>query len=292
MAWAIALAIPIVLMSVWSWLTRALELFPGMADKEPFSAIESAFRRWFLGWTVVACFIGLSLGEYNFWLHLQPYYTITALDSYPAVDPNAIAGSQYLDAGRVWFKKGSRLDVSKAWSYTHGKQYCVVPVTLDVERDDTPHYDFWAVGTNCCSDESGRRIGGKARWRCGSPNQVSNAGLRVMHEDTGEIYFRKAAEQAKASLGFHHQPPFGALEPGHELFFYWLDDPTAEVNSWHKAGLNFFGDAMLIMFALQFFGVTTGALYADRWRSNRQGELRRQWEKSINNNPRAHAIEC
>merc|ERR1719359_1606654 len=76
---------------------------------------------------VFAWLSGLVVGMVNFKTNMQPYYDILSLNYYPSVDPST-SGESTIDAGRLLFVDGSKLDFSKAMGVRVAKTYCVVPV--------------------------------------------------------------------------------------------------------------------------------------------------------------------
>lgn len=83
-----------------------------------------------------------------------------------------------------------------------------------------PIYDFWAVGTNCCS-------GHAADFRCGEFNSVSaHGGLRLMRDDL-RGYFKLAVEEASAAYN---------IRANHPIFIYWMTFPENEIKSYHDDG--------------------------------------------------------
>jgi len=161
---------------------------------------------------------GMIVGDLNFWYHMQPVYDIENLNVYPSVNPAKERGGQLMDGGRMFFTDGSRLDFEKSMSFRNYDQYCVVPITHGTAKLSS--YDFWAVGLNCCK-------GMAAEFRCGEfNNPKARSGLRLMR-DTQRPFFRLAVQQAEAAYGISAQ---------HPLFFYWMEDPTAEVKSYRDDG--------------------------------------------------------
>merc|ERR1719499_1922951 len=67
-------------------------------------------------------------GDMNFWFHMQPFYDIENLNTYPSVNPAREKGQQLMDAGRVYFSDGTGLDMKKAMGFKNLDRYCVVPI--------------------------------------------------------------------------------------------------------------------------------------------------------------------
>lgn len=191
----------------------------------------------FLGWA-----LGLLLGSVNFRGNMQRYYDVTNLNTYPGVDPAKTHGQQLLDAGRVIFTRSSTPDVMRSASFKNVDTYCVAPITST--QDKLASYDFWAVGTNCCSSS-------QLDFHCwGSGNQRAHAGMRMMDGNKWE-YFRLAVQQAEAEHKIRTTMP---------LFFHWVEDPIGEMNALQDAGLKYFILGTLMFFALQLFLVIVSSM--------------------------------
>jgi len=116
--------------------------------------------------------------------------------------------------GVVEFTQGTSLDISKSEGFKQGTMYCVAPIVLGNET--APTYDFWAVGTGCCSSEGD--------FRCKGWNSLGYGGLRLMNGGQRSFY-RLAVQQAEASYN---------ITAAHPLFFKWTRDPTATVEGWER----------------------------------------------------------
>lgn len=195
------------------------------------------------------------LGEQNYWFHMQPWYDIEHLATYVNVDPSSerfpdgmvlpTRGKRYLDAGKVSFKDDVILDQSKAMAFRNGDLYCVAPL-VSKSCEKNCGYDFWAVGVNCCSEVA-------SDFRCGEYNNPrAKSGLRLMKDDE-RPFFRLAVMEAEGVHG---------IVSTHPLFFYWLEDPVAEIHSYKQRAYSkfiqymivfFFGNAACLGFSLKSF---------------------------------------
>jgi len=188
----------------------------GFSDREP---------TWFM-FAAIALAIALALavvfGDMNYWYHMQPFYDIENLNTYPAVDPSRDKGQQLMDAGRVYFQDGSKLDLAKTMAFKNLDLYCVAPIVLGTAQ--LTSYDFWAVGVNCCS-------GTQSDFRCGEYNNPhAKSGLRLMKDDQRPFY-RLAVQQAESAY---------QIKAEHPLFFVWMQDPIAQVNRYRDDGFKYY----------------------------------------------------
>jgi len=188
----------------------------GLSDREPtwfmFAAIALA----------IALCLAVVFGDMNYWYNMQPFYDVENLNTYPSVDPSKDKGQQLMDAGRVYFTDGSRLDYSKAMAFKNLDLYCVAPITLGPAQLSS--YDFWAVGVNCCS-------GVRNDFHCGEyDNPHAKSGLRLM-KDEQRPYYRLAVQQAESTY---------EIKAEHPLFFVWMQDPISVVNEYRDDGLKYY----------------------------------------------------
>ncbi|CAE8599305.1 unnamed protein product, partial [Polarella glacialis] len=138
------------------------------------------------------------------------------------VSPKEYKGNQLMDAGRIHFSADAKLDLTKSMGFKNLDTYCVVPITVGSTAggpEQLENYDFWAIGTNCCS-------GHVADFHCGEYNNVAaHAGLRLM-KDEMRSYFRLAVQQAEAAYN---------IKANHPIFLYWMQDPQTEIIAYHSA---------------------------------------------------------
>eukprot|EP00421_Protoceratium_reticulatum_P022666 CAMPEP_0168397532 /NCGR_PEP_ID=MMETSP0228-20121227/21114_1 /TAXON_ID=133427 /ORGANISM="Protoceratium reticulatum, Strain CCCM 535 (=CCMP 1889)" /LENGTH=297 /DNA_ID=CAMNT_0008411011 /DNA_START=92 /DNA_END=982 /DNA_ORIENTATION=+ len=164
--------------------------------------------------TLLAFVFAVFLGLTNWWNNTLPFLELQNLSVHPAVDPAMMTGRQLMDVGRVTFTPGSKLDLTHSIGFKNVDRYCVAPVVPPSGVPDS--YDFWAIGLNCCS-------GNANDFHCGEyDSQAARSGLRLMRADQ-RSYYRLAVQQAEATYG---------LRASHPLFFYWMQDPDAELQSY------------------------------------------------------------
>lgn len=181
------------------------------------------------GWyfyAAFACFMAVSLavvfGDMNYLYNMNPFYSIESLNSYPAVNAAQAKGSQLMDAGRVYFTGDTGIDTRRAMGFKSSELFCVAPIVTGTGK--LASYDFWAVGTNCCSGVS-------SDFRCGEyMNPHAHSGLRLVREDQ-RAFYRLAVQQAEAAYG---------IKAAHPLFFHWTQDPVADTALYRDAGLHYF----------------------------------------------------
>mmetsp|Transcript_27687 Transcript_27687/g.45340 ORF Transcript_27687/g.45340 Transcript_27687/m.45340 type:complete len:341 (+) Transcript_27687:125-1147(+) len=184
------------------------------------------------------CWIfGLVIGNSNFSANMAPYYNFKSFQAYPDVHPGITSGKAVLDGGIFIFTPTTSPDVSKAVSFKTVDTYCVAPVVSDSKP--LIAYDFWAVGKNCCS-------GDMADFSCGEfNNPAARGGLRLL-ADNERSFYRLAVQQAEA---MYH------LKAVHPLFFYWAQDPVAEMTSWKQEGYKFYFIGIFVHFLWQLLSV-------------------------------------
>merc|ERR1719375_257447 len=182
-------------------------------------------------------------GDVNYWDNLQPYYDSLNLQYYAGVDPSKYWGQQLMDAGRVRFTDTTILDVKKSMGFRNEIWYCVVPITSNATAS-LASYDFWAVGTNCCSGPS-------TEFRCGEyTNPSARSGLRLMRDEQ-RPFFRLAVRQAEAAFN---------IKSPHPIFFHWMEDPFLEVNAYRDEGYRFYVLGVFAFFGINLFCIVAAAV--------------------------------
>jgi len=197
-------------------------------------------RRWKVVMNVILWFVifyAVQQSDKAYWRFSKSYYDFQSMASYINIDPSTDRGQTYMDAGQVYFKEGTQVEVSKAIAFQEDVIYCVAPIvqqTLDSGGDKgsasltgnalklpkSGTVDFWAVGINCC-DPSG------LNFKCGeSKNGMARAGIRELRDDTRPFYLM-AVQEWTAWL---------QMPSKHPLFFHWVQDPLVQVdNFWFNA---------------------------------------------------------
>eukprot|EP00929_Paragymnodinium_shiwhaense_P086547 TRINITY_DN4704_c0_g1_i3.p2 TRINITY_DN4704_c0_g1~~TRINITY_DN4704_c0_g1_i3.p2 ORF type:complete len:208 (-),score=47.28 TRINITY_DN4704_c0_g1_i3:69-692(-) len=189
----------------------------------------------------IATVIATIAGDFNFRYHMQPFYDMENLNTYPNVNPAHAKGQQLMDAGRVYFMDGTALDFGKSMSFKDLDLYCVAPIVNGGNQQAS--YDFWAVGKNCCNGPS-------SMFQCGEYNNpYARSGYRLL-ADRERPFYRLAVQQAEAAYN---------LRSTHPLFFVWTQDPVSMMTEYRSAGFRLF----LIATGVHFFfnlACVTGAV--------------------------------
>jgi hypothetical protein len=216
----------------FGYLTCILSV--GEGDPKPMALITVTAL---IGWIVA-----MWMGNENYQDHMRPYYDINDLAVYHNVDPSKYTGNQLMDAGMIHFSKGSRLDLAKAMGFKSKDIYCVAPI---VKGSNMSTYDYWVVGTNCCSPHH-------PDFQCGEyTNPDATWGLRLMDESLRE-FFRLAVQQASITWNLNAPNP---------KFMYWLADPMLEVQAHVDEGWKSFLLFVSGAFAVQLFLVVLLMLF-------------------------------
>eukprot|EP00419_Tripos_fusus_P009901 CAMPEP_0172668088 /NCGR_PEP_ID=MMETSP1074-20121228/8842_1 /TAXON_ID=2916 /ORGANISM="Ceratium fusus, Strain PA161109" /LENGTH=328 /DNA_ID=CAMNT_0013484695 /DNA_START=82 /DNA_END=1064 /DNA_ORIENTATION=+ len=197
---------------------------------------------------LLAWCLGVAFGDVNFTRNMQPYYDMTNLNVYPAVDVTRMRGQQLMDAGRMVFLPRSQLDLRYAMSFRNTDMYCVAPVAMRETNGSVPrlvNYDFWAVGINCCSGDG-------SDFHCGQSynDKTAHAGLRLMR-DSQRPFFRLAVQQSLAAFN---------LKATHPIFLHWVADPILAMKEYEENGFKSLLLGMFSHFSLQLCLVAAAAV--------------------------------
>jgi len=196
---------------------------------------------WFTFATIslsIALVMAVVGGEWNYEYYTKAAYTINALNTYPHVNPAVERGTQLMDAGKVYFADGAKLDFAKGMGFKEEDIYCVVPITSGPAGSKLDTYDFWAVGVNCCS--------GGADFKCGEfNNPKARSGMRQINDDQ-RPFFRLAVQEAEAAYN---------IKATHPIFFTWVQDPLADMERLAVEGWRIY-----IVGVCCFFGVNALAV--------------------------------
>lgn len=184
--------------------------------------------------------LGIYCGNWNYESNLWYSFKYNSMESYPSIDVGKELAVNVLDAGRVYFASTAKIDRSQSWHFKDGTLYCVAPIISSAGMK-TKTLDFWAVGTDCCSDEA-------SDFRCGEfTNMNARSGLRLLDESKLKMY-RLAVEQATQMFKIHSTNP---------LFFEWTQDPLEDVQKFEIAGWQSF--QLAVVFSLVASVVVTMA---------------------------------
>lgn len=238
---AVVLMIVAALLSRGKWLRKGGRL--GHA--------ETRYMKDFVWWGALAALssiafvAGLSVGDVLA-KSMNAYYDVTALSNYDNVDPARSQGKELIDAGRVMFMQGSRLNLNRSMSIkSDGITYCVAPIVARVSEPLPATFDFWAVGQNCCADA------GKD-FHCGAArDHTARGGIRLLDDEKILIY-RKAVEEAESVHRMQSVRP---------LFFEWVADPIGELVSLKDHVFQSYCTYCLVFAASTLTVVCTGYIY-------------------------------
>lgn len=231
------------LAAVSGWRKRAAR----DSQYEP-SWLAFMFLTMLVGWTVAVV-----AGDINYYGNMKPFYDLMNLNNYPDVDPVVTRGQMVMDAGRIGFTADTHLDLTRSIGFKSNAVYCVAPVSklnrTSGAMQTLSNYDFWAIGVDCCS-------GHEPDFHCGQYSSGrARGGMRLMH-DNERPFYRLAVEQAEATY---------SIKATHPLFFHWMEDPQAEVNSHREQGFRTYLIGILVYLSIQVFLVAAATLVFARW---------------------------
>jgi len=186
-------------------------------------------------WTIIQAILlsfatgtGIILGDYLYWTYMHDTYQFHKLNPYVNIDPSRVKGTSIMDAGQVYFKEGTFVATEEALAFEMKDIYCVAPIVRKpvvdhfveegedaIANSHSGSVDFWAVGVNCCMPSG-------ERFRCyDTKNASARSGLRLIRDDL-RPFFKLAVDGWSAQY---------KTAVNHPLFFYWVNDPLAEVGA-------------------------------------------------------------
>lgn len=186
---------------------------------------------------LIAWIVAVVAGSTNYTTNMVPYYDLQNLNTYTAVDVTTTRGQQLMDAGRVKFVDGTRLDLGKSMGFKNSIMYCVAPIVSNVAQMSL--YDFWAVGTGCCSGLS-------SDFHCGQFNNPNANGALRSINDGARPFYRLAVQQAEATFN---------IKAEHPIFFEWTQDPVGRAQGFWTDGIRAFFMGVVAYFVVQLFMV-------------------------------------
>lgn len=210
----------------------------------------SAWSMVLAGSVLMAFFLGLLAGDWNYMEHMSKFYDVLNLNTYENINPASTVGHQLMDGGRITFVEGSHLDVNKAIGFKNLAVYCVAPIVNSAaDAPSTGSFDFWAVGKDCCTGEIGDF------GSCGATDDPNvHAALRLM-DDELRPYFRLAVQQAEATFN---------IKATHPMFYTWLSSPDTEMVRYEEQGYKSFIIGLFMFFAFQALVVGFAAVAISR----------------------------
>jgi hypothetical protein len=188
-----------------------------------------------------AWFYAFIAGNCNFHDNMQIFYELETMNVYESVDPSTSQGNQYMDFGVFNFASGASIDRKYTMAFVNEDVYCVAPIKLGNSSMTT--YDYWAVGTNCCSKHL-------FNFNCGAwNNPAARSGLRVMNEKDRSFY-RLAVQQAEAAYD---------IPVHHPVFMTWVQNPADQILGYEQNGhLNLYLGTFYVFFASFFLVALAG----------------------------------
>jgi len=197
-------------------------------------------------YSYLALFVGIALvagtlcGLMIFEELTRPYFALRDLKTIKNLDVGRELGQNVMDAGVVHFAKGTALDGLKSWHFKNGQLYCVAPLVMNNTQPSSQSYDFWAVGTECCSAST-------SDFRCGGWSMADAAGALRLTSDGDVPFYRLAVKQAETLYG---------IVATHPIFFKFSVDPVGEVNLYKALSYKYFMFMVSCAFVFSLFFVT------------------------------------
>merc|ERR1719468_1115062 len=176
-----------------------------------------------------------------------------------------------MDAGQIYFREYSKVYVDQMIAYRSDHVYCAAPILVEPltnqdgaeQVEQSGHFnippsgtiDFWAVGTDCCDQET------KA-FTCGAVGDPrARAGLRLLRADIRPFYALAVQEWAARLCPLDDNTVQGRAKASplicpmsrHPLFFHWVVDPLLEVDNLYNKGITTWSTHSVLFFVSNFF---------------------------------------
>lgn len=204
-----------------------------------------AVRVWlYIVITWLAVFLGGVTGMNAEESYMSQFYAITFFREYENVLAST-PGAAYSDAGKVWFAKSSKVDITKSVGFKEKMVYCAAPI-LDTNQGHKS-VAFWAIGYDCCD--------ARGNFHCGATGAQVRGGVRappdgVFAQDNG--MFLKAVNQSASVNNFEVDEDI--------ILLHWVEDPDVEARSKFLTalGADMIGAALfaLLVLLMTFIGLS------------------------------------
>lgn len=197
---------------------------------------------------VILWIAALIVSKFNYHTNMKRFYDIAYLNTATSVDPSA-SSQQYIDTGRFLFHPDSYIDTNRAMGVRIGTTYCAAPVVNAKTPVHKRQYDFWVIGTGCCS-----AIQPQDQFHCGEiDNNYAYAGMRLM-DDGARAMYRMAVQEAEATY---------KISAKHPIFVHWMQDPSREMQQWYDDGVwTYWAGVGTSLIILGFVGAFAGLCFA------------------------------
>lgn len=201
--------------------------------------------------------LGGVYGNQAYIKYWHDFYTFEGLESYVNIMPNQDNAIAFQDAGQVYFKEGSHIDISRGVCFKNFYRYCLAPIIREVLEDTaeqraggsglqvpkTGSVDWFAVGVNCC-EETGEG------FNCGETgNNLARTGLRQMNDQERPFFYMAAQAWSQKYL----------IPSKNPIFFTWVQDPLGVIGGKGVAGLTHWymglAGGLMLAVAMTVFGV-------------------------------------
>lgn len=189
----------------------------------------------------IAVFFSTILGYWSYHTYMAFYWSYKSSGEYTNLMPSEPAVA-HADAGKLIFSDFTRIDTTRAAGYKDGTVYCAAPIL-----DDTPisKVEYWAVGTNCCSQ--------RADFNCDdSWNPKAKSGMVVLESNpwlpNNHGQYMNAVRLAESTFQI-----LSAKEP---IFVRWVAEPEVVQDDFYRSGIGFLlAEIFIYLLVSVIFGI-------------------------------------